>query len=136
MNTSFHSPGVILYGSLHPVQGLQLRLSSFYYAGGVIDVRQFARKTRLIGSFQLLLDFFKSTQDLTEFRAIRRSVHSIFPLQSSTKGTAKNAKSKRRGRRSKKRFLCKHARKAILIGLLPLSSLTINIIGEKFSNLR
>lgn len=80
INTFFHSSEAILCGSLHPVKGLQnciwkLLLISFYYAEGAIDVRQFARKTRLIGCFQLLLDFFKSTQDLTEFRGIQRSVH-------------------------------------------------------------
>lgn len=83
INTFFHSSEAILYGSLHLVQGLQncvwkLRLISLYYAEGVIDVRQFARKARLIGSFQLLLDWFKSTQDLMEFRGIRRSVQCHF----------------------------------------------------------
>ena len=92
INTLFHSSEAILYVS--PVQGLQnciwkLRLISFYYAERVINVRQFARKTRLIGSFQLFLDFFKSTQDLTEFRCIRRSFHWHFPLQGSIKAIAK-----------------------------------------------
>ena len=46
-------------------------------------IRQFSKllcKTRLIGCFQLLLGFFRSTQDLTEFRGIRRSVHCRFFL--------------------------------------------------------
>ena len=135
VNTFFHSSEAILCGSLHLVQRLQNCIWKVAWFPSIMLSREPLMSDNLLARLDWsdLSNFSWTSLSLLKIwrnsEAFEDLFTAIFPLQNWSKPIAK---SKRFERRSKKSFLWKHAKTASLIGLLPLSSLTINIIGENF----